>query len=148
MRQLLFLTVLTGCAAFAGAPAGTPPATSSYVPDKFAAAAYARAKAAGADVLLNPHENDPTAIAAGQQIYATRCSTCHGLSGKGDGPASVAFDPRPTDSTDPSPWAFSTAGTRHWIVQNGVKGTGMASVGLTDDEAWQVLAYVKHTFQP
>jgi mono/diheme cytochrome c family protein len=37
-----------------------------------------------------------------EQIFATRCSTCHGVNGKGDGPASAALNPKPRNYTDPA----------------------------------------------
>src|SRR5947209_502718 len=42
---------------------------------------------AGEDV-TNPHEGDPAAIAKGSDLFAARCSFCHGGHGKGaKGPA-------------------------------------------------------------
>jgi mono/diheme cytochrome c family protein len=40
-----------------------------------------------------------TAAASGQQIYAAYCASCHGLEGKGDGPAAAALRTPPTDLT-------------------------------------------------
>ena len=37
---------------------------------------------------------------AGRDTYNLYCATCHGQSGKGDGPAGMALDPRPRDHTD------------------------------------------------
>jgi mono/diheme cytochrome c family protein len=34
-------------------------------------------------------------------VFKTRCSTCHGESGHGDGPAAVALNPKPRNYTDP-----------------------------------------------
>ena len=34
-----------------------------------------------------------------KEIWQTRCATCHGTSGKGDGPAGVALNPKPRDLT-------------------------------------------------
>lgn len=34
-------------------------------------------------------------------VFHTRCATCHGESGHGDGPASVALNPKPRNYTDP-----------------------------------------------
>ena len=34
------------------------------------------------------------------EIFKTRCSTCHGAAGKGDGPAAVALNPKPRDLGD------------------------------------------------
>jgi len=38
--------------------------------------------------------------AEAQQIFATRCSVCHGLEGRGDGPGSAALDPKPRNYHD------------------------------------------------
>ena len=40
---------------------------------------------------------DPTVEA--QEIFQTRCVTCHGATGKGDGPGSAALNPKPRDYT-------------------------------------------------
>lgn len=40
------------------------------------------------------------------QIFATRCATCHGPEGKGDGPGSLALDPKPRNFQDPE-WQAS-----------------------------------------
>ncbi len=35
--------------------------------------------------------------AAGKTVYDTNCSSCHGPSGKGDGPVGAALNPKPRD---------------------------------------------------
>jgi mono/diheme cytochrome c family protein len=35
-----------------------------------------------------------------KQIFATRCFTCHGPEGKGDGPGSAALEPKPRNFQD------------------------------------------------
>ncbi len=35
--------------------------------------------------------------AAGKVVFDTNCMTCHGMTGKGDGPLSAAIDPKPRD---------------------------------------------------
>lgn len=144
MRHLLLLTALVGGVALAA----DPPSASTYKPDKHAAEAYAKADAAGATQAKNPELNDPAAIAAGKQLFQSKCVTCHGTDGKGDGPAAMALDPHPANFTDHARWATTSIGVHHWIVMNGIRGSTMAPLGLTDDEAWQVLAYIQHTFEP
>ena len=39
------------------------------------------------------------ARAEAQQIFATRCTPCHGPQGKGDGPASAGLSPKPRNYT-------------------------------------------------
>lgn len=47
---------------------------------------------------------DPKAQA--QEIFANRCTPCHGPSGKGDGPASKGLTPPPRNFSDPA-WQAS-----------------------------------------
>ena len=42
----------------------------------------------------------PAALARGQEIYKANCVACHGVTGKGDGPAAGALKPPPRDHTD------------------------------------------------
>lgn len=38
--------------------------------------------------------------AQAQELWQTRCATCHGLAGRGDGPTGRGLDPRPRDFRD------------------------------------------------
>lgn len=38
--------------------------------------------------------------AAAKEIFDSRCSACHGTSGKGDGPGAAALNPKPRNYTD------------------------------------------------
>jgi mono/diheme cytochrome c family protein len=48
------------------------------------------------------------AMKEAQEIFATRCSACHGASGKGDGPGSAALNPKPRNLSDPT-WQKSVS---------------------------------------
>lgn len=37
---------------------------------------------------------------AAKEVFDTRCSACHGTSGKGDGPGAAALSPKPRNYTD------------------------------------------------
>jgi mono/diheme cytochrome c family protein len=50
----------------------------------------------------------PAAMQEAQDIYKTRCTMCHGPSGKGDGPAGAALNPKPRDLGDQA-WQKSVA---------------------------------------
>jgi hypothetical protein len=50
---------------------------------------------------LTPNGAPPTPITA-ELIFSTRCSTCHGTTGHGDGPAAQALNPKPRNYTDPA----------------------------------------------
>ena len=45
-------------------------------------------------------EISPEARKEADQVFTTRCSTCHGTDGKGAGPAGAALTPKPRNFTD------------------------------------------------
>lgn len=56
-----------------------------------------------------PAEEAPAgddARAQAEEIFATRCQTCHGAAGAGDGPGSAALTPKPRNFQDPE-WQAS-----------------------------------------
>ena len=40
-------------------------------------------------------------LAKGKSIFTGYCASCHGQTGKGDGPAAAALNPKPKDLSDP-----------------------------------------------
>ncbi len=46
-----------------------------------------------------PTTVNKTAATSGKQMYANYCASCHGVNGKGDGPAAAALKMPPTDLT-------------------------------------------------
>ena len=90
-------------------------------------------------------------IEKGKQLFHGKafCITCHGRDGKGFGddiePGTLK-GPLPRDFTDKDWQAARTDGELFWILKNGSKGTAMAPfipLILTEEEAWQVLFYVR-----
>jgi mono/diheme cytochrome c family protein len=66
----------------------------------------------------------PAAMQEAEQIYKTRCTTCHGASGKGDGPAGAVLNPKPRDLGDPV-WQKSVTDEHiEKIVLNGGPSVG------------------------
>ena len=60
--------------------------------------APAPAPAPVATAPAQPPPAAPTESAA--DVFKTRCTPCHGTSGKGDGPAAAALNPKPRNYTD------------------------------------------------
>lgn len=48
----------------------------------------------------SPSKPGAGAREAAIEIFQTRCYTCHGMQGKGDGPGSTALDPKPRNFQD------------------------------------------------
>lgn len=64
------------------------------------------------------------ATAEAEQIFATRCYTCHGSAGAGDGPASASLTPTPRDFQDPA-WQESVSDEHiEQIIQYGGAAVG------------------------
>lgn len=76
-----------------------------------------------------PAEPDPAADA--RALFRTRCATCHGPEGRGDGPGGAVLDPKPRNFTD-SVWqdGVKDEALREIIVKGGAavgKSPGMAA---------------------
>ena len=99
----------------------------------------------------NPVPATEETIEKGKKLFQGKafCVTCHGRDGKGLGgdiePGTLK-GPLPRNFTDKEWQAARTDGELFWILKNGSKGTAMASfipLILTEEEAWQVLHYVR-----
>ena len=84
-------------------------------------------------------------IKAGKAVYVKVCSSCHGTSGKGDGPAAAALNPKPANFTDTEHSMFYSDRGRLYIIKKGIKGTAMVGWEntLSDTEINNVYAYVR-----
>jgi mono/diheme cytochrome c family protein len=79
------------------------------------------------------------------------CVTCHGRDGKGFSGVEGLRGKLPRDFTDKIWQAARSDGELLWILKNGSPGTDMASfipLVLTEEEAWQVLLYVRAFGRP
>jgi mono/diheme cytochrome c family protein len=91
----------------------------------------------------------PEIVAAGKALYEGkgRCSSCHGISGKGDGFA-AQMNPThpPRDFTNCAFQKEREDGELYWIIKYGSSGTGMVRLipdTLSEEEGWKVVAYVR-----
>jgi len=138
MHALLFLLALSP-SVHAG---DTAP---GFSPDPREAKALAKARTDGVDVQVAlPRRAE--ALQAGAATYASRCTVCHGAESEGDGTAAVALHPAPADFTDVARWDATSSGLKRWIIANGIAGTGMAPMGLSGEQATDVLAYIEVNF--
>ena len=108
---LLTCAALFGCNRMAPAPEPAQ-AVAERAGDKLRAAladtAPSRAPAQAPAAAPAPAAPNPqAAFAEAQQIYAQRCSLCHGAGGKGDGVAAVNLRPQPRTFVDAA-WQKST----------------------------------------
>jgi mono/diheme cytochrome c family protein len=96
----------------------------------------------------NPFPVSEENIEKGKALFHGKafCATCHGRDGKGLGDIPGLVGKLPRDFTDKVWQVARTDGELLWILKNGSPGTDMASfvpLVLTEEEAWQVLLYVR-----
>lgn len=83
-----------------------------------------------------------------------RCSACHGDSGKGDGPAAFALNPKPRNYTDCAVMSKKSDAELFKVIKEGGPAVGlsplMAPFGsqLNDKEVWDVVAFIRSIPNP
>jgi mono/diheme cytochrome c family protein len=101
----------------------------------------------------NPFPASEENIETGKALFHGKafCVTCHGRDGKGLGDIPGLVGKLPRDFTDKVWQAARRDGELLWILKYGSPGTDMASfvpLVLTEEEAWQVLLYVRSFGRP
>ena len=106
-------------------------------------------KPAAAAVAVRP---TPAMLEHGQKIYKTTCAPCHGESGKGDGPAAVAYDPKPRDHTNRDYMSKLTDEDIKKVVQFGgaIKNMPLmpSSPQIKGDDLRDLVIYVRSLSEP
>lgn len=95
-----------------------------------------------AAVRKNPIPVNADSLAAGKKVYAANCLACHGIAGKGDGPAAVALNPKPRNLSDPKT-ASESDGELFWKITEGRKPMPSYEKLLSDPQRWQVINYIR-----
>ncbi len=86
-------------------------------------------------------------VALGKATYIETCSPCHGVGGKGDGPASAALNPKPRDHTNGAYMDKLTNGHIFAVIKQGGASFGYPGMPmqpqLSDEKIKQVIAFVR-----
>jgi cytochrome c oxidase cbb3-type subunit 3 len=90
----------------------------------------------------NPLAADPKAAKAGEYEFRINCALCHGLGARGGG--------RGPDLTRAVKKHTHNDAEMFQVITNGIPGTVMPAngtngqgVGMTDEEIWQIIAYIR-----
>jgi mono/diheme cytochrome c family protein len=81
------------------------------------------------------------AVADGKKSAQVNCVSCHGASGKGDGAAAVALNPKPADWTSARVQSESD-GELFWKISNG-RGAMPPWKHLPENERWSLIQYIR-----
>ena len=87
--------------------------------------------------------------AKGKESYVATCASCHGDTGKGDGVASAALDPKPRDLS--SAEYVSTLSDEHLfkVINDGGAAVGKSALMpawggmLSEQDVWNVVAFIR-----
>jgi mono/diheme cytochrome c family protein len=91
---------------------------------------------------INPVESNEKSLKLGKKIYSSMCWTCHGVDGKGEGPAGISLNPKPADFTNLK-FQNQTDGAIYWKLTTG-KGTMISYENtLTEQQLWSVTNYLR-----
>ena len=99
----------------------------------------------------NPTADTPDTVLKGKTVYQANCAVCHGIVGKGDGPAAFTLVPRPVNLQLHVPQ--HAVGEIHYWISTGIPGTAMPAWGdddpatgkprLSDEDRWSIIRYLQ-----
>jgi mono/diheme cytochrome c family protein len=85
----------------------------------------------------------------GKKLYGQFCASCHGQSGKGDGPAAAALNPKPRNHTDKEYMSQMSDDEMLKVIKNGGASVGKSPLmppwgaSLKDEQIQDVIAYIR-----
>lgn len=129
--SLLIATVLGGALVLAGALAQD---TKTGANEWIAPVRAAKKK--------NPIAVDDASRAKGKAVYVKECVSCHGNSGKGDGPAVKDLEKKPGDLISTKTQKQSD-GALFWKITEGNKPMASYDKTLSEEDRWHVINYLR-----
>ncbi len=101
----------------------------------------------------NPVLDSPEIQREARLHFADHCAICHGNDGSGDTPIGSGLYPKPPDLRKPATQDLSD-GELFWIIENGVRFTGMPAFSNNADHAsgnhgdgqdsWKLVHFIRH----
>lgn len=89
----------------------------------------------------NPVKANNASRARGKKLFAANCATCHGVAGRGDGPAGAALNPKPAD--------LATMAGQHpdgdfaWKIAEGRGAMPAWKQTLKDKQIWDLVNFIQ-----
>jgi mono/diheme cytochrome c family protein len=147
---LIVLVLLAGVAIAAGAmilhdglsARATPTALEAF----FAQHAHRLSIPSNARNMHNPTEVSDLNRREARQHFADHCASCHANDGSGDTMYGKGLYPKPPDLRKPETQNLSD-GELFWIIENGVRFTGMPAFGGghgSEEDSWKLVLFIRH----
>lgn len=126
--------------AFRGQPQYSVPVTGAMAPGYWVSYRGMPATLDSLSGLQNPTPPTPQSLANGRQHYQINCAVCHGLSGTGDGPATL-YGMVPIPLVSAAAQGYSD-GYLFGIIRNG-RGLMPTYNRIEESDRWDVVNYVR-----
>jgi mono/diheme cytochrome c family protein len=94
----------------------------------------------------NPVAATPENIRDGRLHFADHCAICHGNDGSGNTMIGKGLYPKPPNLREEETQKLSD-GELFWIIENGVRFTGMPAFGGThgaQEDSWKLVTFIRH----
>lgn len=88
-------------------------------------------------------------ISKGKALYESSCTSCHGMSGKGDGPAAVSLRPKPRNLTDSAYMSSLNDQYLYDVINKGGAAVGKSpfmpgwGTTLSDEDIADIISYIR-----
>jgi mono/diheme cytochrome c family protein len=93
--------------------------------------------------MKNPVPRSNAALSAAKAIFNDQCVSCHGETGKGDGPDAMMYEVQPADLTDAHMMGMMSDGEIFFKISEGRKPMPAFKKSLTDEQRWQLVHFVR-----
>jgi mono/diheme cytochrome c family protein len=94
----------------------------------------------------NPTEVSDLNLREARQHFADHCASCHANDGSGDTMYGKGLYPKPPDLRKSETQNLSD-GELFWIIENGVRFTGMPAFGGghgSEEDSWKLVLFIRH----
>jgi mono/diheme cytochrome c family protein len=93
----------------------------------------------------NPMASSPEVLREARLHFADHCAVCHGNDGGGDSMMGHGLYPKPPDLRQSETQNLSD-GEIFWIIENGVRFTGMPAFGGhgSPQDSWKLVVFIRH----
>ena len=93
--------------------------------------------------MANPVKADAESLSTGKEVWVKHCQSCHGKSGKGDGPKAAQLKTLPADFTKPD-FQKQTDGSLFYKTLEGREDMPSYKKKISDpEEIWAAINYVR-----
>lgn len=89
----------------------------------------------------NPIHAEGASLARGKKLYRENCTSCHGITGRGDGPIGASLNPSPANLAAMAP--KHSAGDLAWKIAEGRNDMPAWKNKFSKDQIWDVVNYLR-----